>query len=265
MESFKLNKKTWSITAAYDLVLILISYILLFLWSLWMTSFLSKINLDVSALTEETIRDVASLKSFYYGTIISLFVLAIFLFFIWCFFKGILWSVILNKHFDLKYYSRFILLNLTCIPLFIILFFIFLLITQIINYLIFLTPALMQNNLIAVLITSLIFFIVFMPIIVYMMILPSLVYYYFTKKNDMVFSFSKMFDIAVRKIHLFYVPCLLITFVFVLISIITIPLRVLPESIIFLVFLLIFIFYIAWARMYIISFTESFSKNHHKI
>ncbi|MDD5086207.1 MAG: hypothetical protein PHV16_00475 [Candidatus Nanoarchaeia archaeon] len=265
IESFKLNKKTWSITAAYDLVLILASYILLFIWSLWMNSLISKTNLDITELTEEIIADVASLKNFYYGTLISFLVLFLLVFVVWSFFKGIIWCVISDKHFNLSYFKKFLLLNLACIPLYIVVFAVFLIAAIIFNYLFLLISTSMQNSSLAVVFISVLFLIVFAPLVIYIAILPSLVYYYFTKKNSIRESFNKMFNTAIKKIHLFYVPCLIITVVFVLLSIITTPLGLLPETTIFLIFLVILVFYVSWARIYIVSFAESLNKKHHKI
>lgn len=266
VESFKVDKKILGITAAYDLVLMLVSYIILFLWSLYITSSFSRITgLDLSKFTEETLRQAASLKSFYCSAIISLIILAILLFIAWSFFKGLIWCSIADKHFNLKYFKKFLLLNLACIPLYLAVFAVFFLVLIITNYIFILLSSSSQNALLTLITMPLLFFIFFMPIIIYIMVPLSLVYYNFTKKNSISNSFKKMFGIAVKKIHLFYFPCFLITIVLVLISIATIPMNYVSESISYLVSLAIFFLYIAWARPYIISFSRSLEEKHHKI
>ncbi len=269
IESFRADKRILGITAAFDLILMGFIALFVYFWKSWISSsFSGIISLDLPTLTEEILRQTTLLKSFFYSLIISLVVLGLLIFIVFSFFKGIIWCSISDKHFDLEYLKKFLLLNLVCIPLFIAVFFIFLIITSLFIHLFGLIATSIQGSLATVLFIFLLFFIVFMPLLIYTMIPLSLVYYYFTKKNDIKYSFKKMFNNAIKKIHLFYTPCLLITIVFVLISIVTIPLGFIPESIAFWIFLIISFLYVAWARIYIISFAESLNKTnkkHHKI
>jgi len=66
-------------------------------------------------------------------------------------------------------------------------------------------------------------------------------------------SFKDTFKIAVKKIHLLYIPCLVMSLAFVFLAVITIPLNILPLWLISLVSFVLLVIYAAWARFYIVA------------
>ena len=251
-KSFKLDKKRFFSVIIFDSLFILVSYITLFLWRIWVSSSASKISgLDLATLTENALQELAALKSFYYGILICSLLLIIFLFFAWSFFQGQIWNTILKKKFDLNYFKKFLLLNLACIPLSIILFFIAVIFLSFFRsiFLFFSTTGL--NTSFIMFILLILFTFVFLPIILYLINFISILYFYFTKKNKILDSFKNTFNIAVKKIHLLYAPYLIMSLVFVLLSVITIPLNIFPEWLTSLFSLIFLIFYAAWIRFYI--------------
>lgn len=251
-KSFKLDKKRFFSVIISDSLFILVSYIALFLCGTWLNSSASKISgLDLTTITENVVNELAALKSFYYGFIVCLILLIIFLFFAWSFFQGFIWNTILKKKFDLDYFKKFLLLNLACIPISIILFFIAVIFLSFFNsiFLFFSTSGL--NTSFVMFILLVLFTFIFMPILLYLINFISILYFYFTNKKKISYSFKNTFDIAVKKIHLLYIPCLIMSLVFVLLSVIMIPLNIFPEWLTSLFSLIFLIFYAAWVRFYI--------------
>ena len=87
----------------------------------------------------------------------------------------------------------------------------------------------------------------------------------FTKKNKILDSFKNTFDIAVKKIHLLYIPYLIISLVLVLLSVITIPFNILPAWLTSLISFVLLVIYAAWARFYIAAVIAKLERIHHKI
>ncbi|OIO62072.1 hypothetical protein COY26_02920 [Candidatus Woesearchaeota archaeon CG_4_10_14_0_2_um_filter_33_10] len=253
-KSFKLDKKRFFSVIIFDFLFILVSYIALFLCGMWLNSSASKISgLDLTTLTENAINELAALKSFYYGAIICLILLIIFLFFAWSFFQGFIWNTILKKKFNLDYFKKFLLLNLACIPLSIIPFFIALICLRLFNSIIlFFSTAGLNTSLVMFVLLILSAFI-FLPIMLYLINFISILYFYFTKKSKILDSFKDTFKIAVKKIHLLYIPCLVMSLAFVFLAVITIPLNILPLWLISLVSFVLLVIYAAWARFYIVA------------
>ena len=269
-KSFKLDKKRFSLVIIFDFALILVSYIALNLWGRWVNSAVLKISgMDLATLSEEAlgeiVKELAALKSFYYGTLIYSILLIIFLFFIWSFFQGQIWSTILKKKFNLNYFKKFLLLNLACIPLFIIIFFIMLACLELLGrvFLFFSTSGL--NTIFVMFILLVLFSFIFLPILIYLINLTSIIYIYFTKKNKILDSFKNTFDVAVKKIHLLYIPYLMISLVFVLLSVITIPFNILQEGLTLLILFVLLIIYAAWARFYIADVIAKLERTYRKI
>ncbi|MBU1204453.1 MAG: hypothetical protein KJ968_02585 [Nanoarchaeota archaeon] len=251
-KSFKLDKKRFGLVWLFDFIFVIVSGVALFLWILWLNSSASKIQgLDLTVVNENLVQELAALKSFYYGILICSLLLIIFLFFAWSFFQGFIWNTILKKKFDLDYFKKFLLLNLACIPLSIILFFIAAICIGFFNsiFLFFSTTGL--NTSIVMFILLILFAFIFLPIMLYLINFILILYFYFTKKNKILDSFKNTFNIAVKKIHLLYIPCLIMSLVFVLLSVITIPLNIFPEWLTSLFSLIFLIFYAAWIRFYI--------------
>ncbi|MBU4493619.1 MAG: hypothetical protein KKA61_04570 [Nanoarchaeota archaeon] len=265
-KSFKLDKKRFGLVWLFDFIFVIVSGVALFLWRLWLNSSASKIQgLDLTVVNENLVQELAALKSFYYGILICSLLLIIFLFFAWSFFQGFIWNTILKKKFDLDYFKKFLLLNLACIPLSIILFFIAAICIGFFNsiFLFFSTTGL--NTSIVMFILLILFAFIFLPIMLYLINFILILYFYFTKKNKILDSFKNTFNIAVKKIHLLYIPCLIMSLVFVLLSVITIPLNILPEWLTSLFSLIFLIFYAAWIRFYIAAVIAKSERTHRKI
>ena len=251
-KSFKLDKKRFFSVIIFDSLFILASYIALFLCGMWLNSSASKISgLDLTTLTENAVNELAALKSFYYGSIVCLILLIIFLFFAWSFFQGFIWSTILKKKFDSDYFKKFLLLNLACIPISVILFFIALIFLWFFKSIFLFFSATELNTSIVMFVLLVLFTFIFMPILLYLINFISILYFYFTNKKKISYSFKNTFNIAVKKIHLLYTPCLIMSLVFVLLSVIMIPLNIFPEWLTSLFSLIFLIFYAAWIRFYI--------------
>ncbi len=265
-KSFKLDKKRFFSVIIFDSLFILVSYIALFLCGMWLNSSASKISgLDLTTLTENAVNDLAALKSFYYGVIVCLILLIIFLFFTWSFFQGFIWTTILKKKFDLDYFKKFLLLNLACIPLSIILLFIAVIFLRFFNSIFLFFSITGLNKSLVMLILLILFTFVFLPILLYLINFISILYFYFTNKKKILYSFKNTFNIAVKKIHLLYIPCLIMSLVLVLLSVITIPLNIFPEWITSLFLLIFLIFYSAWIRFYIAAVIAKSEIIHRKI
>ena len=265
-KSFKLDKKRFFLVMVFDLLFILVSYIALFLWSIWVSSSASRISgLELEMLTENALEELAALKSFYYGTLVCSLLLIIFLFLAWSFFQGFIWNTILKKGFNLDYFKKFLLLNLACIPLSIIIFFIAVICLGFFKsvFLFFSTTGL--NTSLVMFILLILFTFILLPVMLYLVNFIWILYFYFTKKNKILDAFKNTFDIGVKKIHLLYVPCLIMSLVFVLLSAITIPFNILPAWLSSLFSLIFLIIYAAWMRFYIADFVTKSERTHHKI
>lgn len=267
-KSFKVNKKDLLTVAVYDFLLILVSYITLFFWGEFIKTIFSKIGeLDLTKFTEATIEQISHLKNFYYGTIISLLILMVLLFITWSFFKGLIWNKTLNKHFTFKYFKKFLLLNLACIPILLLVIFIVLLISLPYSTLILSLNSILNKS-IASFIIFIVTYLIFIPIIVYLMFPLSVTYMYFTKNNNIKKSLKKTFKIVIKKIHLLYFPCLMMSFMLFLISIVTTPLNSLSGPVLPLVsiiLLILSVIYTAWARFYIVDVIAKLERTHRKI
>jgi len=265
-KSFKIDKKRFLSVIIFDFVFILASYIVLFLCGMWLNSSASKISeLDLTTLTENAVNELAALKSFYYGILVCSLLLIIFLFFAWSFFQGFIWNTILKKKFDLDYFKKFLLLNLAFIPLSIIIFFMAAVCFWSFNsvFLFFPTTGLNKNLIMFILLV--LFTFVFLPILLYMINFISILYFYFTKKSKILDSFKNTFDVAVKKIHLLYIPCLIMSLLFVFLAVITIPFNILPVWLTSLVSFVLLVIYAAWARFYIAVVIAELERIHHKI
>jgi len=266
-KSFKLNKKRFFSVIIFDSLFVLVLYITLFLWNIWLNSFVSKVNgLDLTNLTESSVvNGLATLKSFYYGVILCLILLTLFLFFEWSFFQGKIWNIILKKKFDFDYFKKFLLLNLACIPISIILFFIAVICFWSFNsiFLFFSTSGF--NTSFVMFMLLILFTFIFMPILLYLINFISILYFYFTKKNKILYSFKNTFYIAVKKIYLLYIPCLIMSLIFILLSIITIPLNFLPMWFTSLILFVLLVIYAAWIRFYIVGIITKLERTHRKI
>jgi len=267
-KSFKVNKKDLLTVAAYDFLLILVSYIILFFWGEFIKTIFSKIGeFDLTKFTEATIEQISHLKNFYYGTIISLLILMVLLFITWSFFKGLIWNKILNKHFTFKYFKKFLLLNLACIPILLLVISLVLLISLPYSTLILSLNSILNKS-IASFIIFIVTYLIFIPIIVYFMFPLSVTYMYFTKNNNIKKSLKKTFKIVIKKIHLLYFPCLMMSFMLFLISIVTTPLNSLSGPVLPLVsiiLLILSVIYTAWARFYIVDVIAKLERTHRKI
>jgi len=251
-KSFKLDKKRFFLVMVFDLLFILVSYIALFLWSIWVSSSASRISgLELEMLTENALEELAALKSFYYGTLVCSLLLIIFLFLAWSFFQGFIWNTILKKKFNLDYFKKFLLLNLTCIPLSIIIFFIAVICFGFFKsvFLFFSTTGV--NTGLVMFILLVLFTFILLPIMLYLVNFIWILYFYFTKKNKILDSFKNTFDVGVKKIHLLYIPCLIMSLVFVLLAVITIPFNIFPAWLSSLFSLIFLVIYAVWMRFYI--------------
>jgi len=269
-KSFNLDKKRFSLVIIFDFTLILVSYLALNLWKGWVSSAVLKISgMDLATISEEALleimKELSVLKSFYYGTLIYSILLIIFLFLVWSFFQGQIWSIILKKKFNFDYFKKFLLLNLACIPLFIILYFLTVICLGFFDLLLLFFSTTGLNTSFVMFILLVLFSFIFLPILIYLINFISIIYIYFTKKNKILDSFKNTFDIAVKKIHLLYIPYLMISLVFVLLTVITIPFNILPAWLTSLILFVLLVIYAAWARFYIADVIAKLERTHRKI
>jgi len=187
--------------------------------------------LQVGAETAENL--LSDLKVFFFLLIAMLILMVITIIIDWSIFKGLAWGLTIKRKFNFKFFLKFFILNLIWLGTYAILIFLF--------ALTFRESALW----------------------IYLLIL-TLIWTYFTNiiytlfmKNEKK-AVRKAFKLGFTKIHLFILPYLILFIILSIIFFIMNLTTALPYGIGLTIIILTLLFYLAWARFYIVELIESF-------
>ncbi len=231
--SFKLNMNFLQIYI-YDLLFYAIILPSLF----FIQRILSKrtSNLDLASIQDLASQSpaqismvTAQLNSFMAVFIASVLLMIIIILAAWSFSRGLIYTKILKKKLTLKYFLKFMLLNLIIGIIFLLLLASFSVFIKVSSFKILLV--------ISALIT------------VYLL---TFTYIYFTKNNQIFYALGKSIQ-AVPKIKTLFIPCLLILAVFIILTAIFSLLKITLSPYIALLILTAFL---TWARLYFIPEAE---------
>lgn len=176
---------------------------------------------------------LADLRGFYFLLIAMLILMSITIILDWSIFKGLAWGLTMKRKFNFKFFLRFFLLNLPWLGSFIILIFLF-------------AFAFKQASLPIYILILLITWIYFTNIIYVLFI-----------KNPNLKSIKKAFKLAFTKFHYFILPYIALLIILLIIYLVMNLTILLPFGIGFTIMVLILLFYLAWARFYIVDVIES--------
>lgn len=243
LDSFKL-KKNFLYIILYDLLFFIIAILFVKFFGGIIGKMSSNVDLSIvervlispsPAQTEILKATVNNVKMVIFGAMIAFTLYLIIIIFIWSLSRGLIYTTLLNKKFDKKFYWKFLLLNLLFyIPLLILLF-------------------------------AFIYVIKELPQAIYALFLILLIAVYFLALSYISFvKIGKVFkavgnalEFGFTKIHKMIIPLILIIIIFVIMSLITANIiKILSFAIQPYVSLLIFIIYLAWARIYFVKVVE---------
>jgi len=176
---------------------------------------------------------LADLRGFYFLLIAMLILMSITIILDWSIFKGLAWGLTIKRKFNFKFFLRFFLLNLPWLGSFIILIFLF-------------AFAFKQASLPIYMLILLIIWIYFTNIIYTLFI-----------KNPNLKSIKKAFKLAFTKFHYFILPYTVLLIILIMIYLVMNLTILLPFGIGFTIMILMLLFYLAWARFYIVDVIES--------
>ena len=179
---------------------------------------------------------LANLRGFYFLLIAMIILMFITIIIDWSIFKGLAWSFTLKKKFNLKFLLRFFLLNLVWLGIFITLIILF---------------AIAFKE-----IALPIYMLIFLIIWIYF---TNIIYTLFIK-NPNIKSIKKAFKLGFTKIHYFILPYLVLIIILLIIYAIMFLITFLPYGIGLTIMVLMLLFYLAWARFYIVEVINQFQK-----
>ncbi len=185
----------------------------------------------------ELTQTLAMLKDVFFGLISYSIILIIFIFLVWCLFKGLIWNTVFNKKFTFKFYKKFLLVNLLWFVIWlipIVLFFIFV----------------KQNVLVYLLII----------IFILMIYLTYILYIESIKIKKIKEIIKSTFKIGFKKIYCFVIPIIVMILVFLVLMQLYWLFKGLSQVIQAIIFLIILLVFIAWTRFYMVNVVENFSK-----
>lgn len=223
--------------AFFDLVF----YFLVFLISITTFSIIQKKAFTISLPqnivelgAENLEKMLVAVRAFYFLLIIMLILMFLMIIIDYSIFKGLAWGFTIKRKFNFKYFLRFFLLNLIWLSIFIVLAFLFSIIFNEIAFLIYL----------------------FILLLVWIYF-TNIIYTLFVKKED-IKSILKAFKLGFTKIHYFILPYIILGIILLIIFFIMNLVIFLPYGIGLTIIILLLLFYLAWARFYIVEIVESF-------
>ena len=242
LNSFKKLDKRVIYIVFCDFLFLLLLIAGLFLWNANISKKIAEIPVDLlqdpESLSPEMAEQTLSLlKAPLISVMIATIILLTFIFLIWTFFKGIIWNLVLKKKFGLKYYYKFILLNLFWFALWLIPAFLIII-------------SLKRKPSAIFLLLVLIFLIYF----------TNILYILFTKRNLIKEALKNTFKLGFNKIHFFLLPYILMLVTMLIISLILWPTHFLPERIYTSISTLALVFYLAWLRFYLADVVSELAK-----
>lgn len=199
---------------------------------------LATIDLEniMSASAAEVSVNIALIRGFIISLSLTTVLFLIYFAVVWSFFNGNIWSIILRKRFTLKYYKKFLLLNLAWV----------------FAWAVFSVVFLMSMNRTA----AVYFFIIIFFIIIH---LTNILYVSFTEEPKLK-SVKKAFELGFKNIHRFIVPYVLIWIVGIVLSFVFLIFRPLPDKLESGITLVLTLPYLAWLRIYIASCVDKVKK-----
>ena len=196
---------------------------------------------------------LTSVRGFFSFLIISLILFAVLMIINWSLFKGLNWAITANKKFNLKFFKKFLQLNLIWLPIWFLLIFLFAIIIK---------PTAAPIYMVIILIIAF-----YLTNILYPLFLKHTETQYVSgaKKskaflgNSKIKTIKEAFKLGIKKIHHFIMPYLIIIIFFLIISklykLITLNIDANPN-----IFFGIILIFIAWMRYYFVEIVESLSK-----
>lgn len=180
---------------------------------------------------------LASLKIVFSQLAIYTLLLGAAVFLIWVFFKGIIWSAVLKKSVDFKFYRKFLLVNL----LWGLIWF----------FVLILSFIFVKQNVLAYLA------IIFFMLLIY---LTCILYYNSVKEKKIKRIFNETFRIGLKRIYYFIIPAVVMFLVFfILMQSYWFFIR-LSDVVQAVIFIIIGIVFVAWTRFYVSNIVEIASK-----
>jgi len=245
-DSFK-PKISWLYIILFDLLFYGITVLLVKGVGSYLAGKSNAINLpvieDLTALTAEQVQPIASqVQSLVISTILLSILIFVVILGTWSLSRGLIYSILLKKEFNKKSFKKFILLNL----------FLFVVITIILTF--FTAIGLILQEL--VLSYRYVFYLVFLVIAYYL----SINYIIFTKHNKVFESIGKALEFGTKNMPKLLIPCLLILIVSLILTNIQ-PFLGIPLAIAPFVSLIVFVIFMAWARIYFVHKVEEIKES----
>ena len=178
---------------------------------------------------------LSSMREFFLFFAFSIILFLILMIISWSIFNGLIWSIVSDKKFNLKFFKKFFLLNLICLQIWFLLIILFAIIMK---------PQ-----------TAAIFMIIILIIAFY---LTNILYPLFLKENR-IRKIKEAFKLGISKIHYFIVPYAIIIALFLIIlnAYNLIIVKIYPNPYVLYGIILLFI---AWLRYYFVEIVTSLSK-----
>ena len=248
IKTFKELDLTFIHTIMYDILLYSSLALGFVLYGLWATKIFEKLQeLDIVGLqtamadiTQATISNQEAelslqlLQSTITKFIVLTILLILFVLGVYALFKGLIWTKILKKKFTWKYFRKFIALNLL--------------------YVLFAVVVFILPVLLVLLGIKAGFWLLFLQIL---FVIVTIFYFYFRTISTVLFtktkrisSFFRAFEKGANKFKKLILPMLLIGVTFVVISLLSVLLNFVSETISLIIAGLLLITFIAWARIY---------------
>lgn len=165
--------------------------------------------------------------------------------------QGFTWNRIFNKKNSFNFFKRFTLLNLVCLPFYIALIVgIAIALTRITNLFIGLISPYISGMIITSIIAFLFIVLIIGPMVLYFLNLINIIYIYFMKEHKIFRSIKDMFVFILNKGTKLYIPFVLSTLFFFIISLILLIFKLVPR--LYTIFAIIFLLsFLTWMRFYL--------------
>jgi hypothetical protein len=254
LDSFRL-KSNFLYIILYDLLFYVITIPLFILFPFMLNKKLAGMDPDIlykmgsvmnvtAAQTQELEMAVQSMQSFFAFFVFGMIFLAIASLLAFTLSRTLIWNYLLKQKFDLKHYLRF---NVVNIIIAVFLFIVYLIISKL--RIAVLTPLVNISLIFAFVVSSLLFLMLFSAITYFV----NLVYINYTKKSEIIGSFSAAFKLIKSRISDIFPSYLFIVAVSIIISFIAQLFWLIPFAVQRYLNFAVFILFAAWVRIYILG------------
>ncbi len=189
-------------------------------------------DLDSGEMSEDVTEKLTELNVLFFialaRTLLILLVIFIASLMVGIFFKGLIWSKILHKKFDIHFYRRFTLFNLIWIIPWSVLIVVLLFAIR----------------------TKIVFWYIAGIILIFLHF-TNIIYVLFEKEKKFLRILKDTFILGIEKIHYFAVPYLLVALIFLALVYILRLFTFLPWNLYVILFVLVLLIYLSWVRIYI--------------